>query len=91
MENHPIFHVSFLRRYHHPDYVFPGRRQRAPPPDVTAKGEYCEVESDLNDRGEWSSKEFHVLWKGYGAENDTYLYTQVLHAPQLLTGYLARP
>ena len=60
---HPVFHVSYLKRFKRPKEL---EREEPPPPPVMAEGEEeYEVEAILRHKGKGARRLYLVMWKGY--------------------------
>ena len=72
MKVHDVYHVSLLEPYREAE-IIPGRRAPPPPPiEVDGEQEY-EVEGIGKSRKNKGHVEYLVLWKGYGAEEATWM------------------
>ena len=86
---HPVFHASLLSRYkenevHGPNFP-------APPPDLIGNEEEYEVERILKHRGHPRNRSFLIRWKGYTAEEDSWLHEADLgNASDTLQAYKKR-
>ena len=83
---HPVFHASLLSPYRKNEvhgWNFP-----APPPDLIDGEEEYEIEKIIRHHGPPSSHSFLIRWKGYSAEEDSWVPEQDLkHAKSALTSY----
>ena len=83
---HNTFHASLLSPYHENDIY--GPNFPAPPPDLVQGEEEYEIERILRHRGAPSRRSFLIRWKGYSAEEDSWVPERDLkHAKSALTNY----
>ena len=83
---HPIFHASLLTPYK--ENSVHGRNFPTPPPDLIDGEEEYEIEKILCHRDSPSSRMFLIRWKGYSAEEDSWIPERNLkHARSALEDY----
>ena len=83
---HPVFHASLLLPYRENEVH--GRNFPAPPPDLINGEEEYEIEKIIRHRRTPSSRSFLIQWKGYSAEEDSWVPERDLkHAKSALTSY----
>ena len=86
---HPVFHTTLLSPYcknnvHGPNFP-------TPPPDLIAGEEEYEIEWILRHRGSLSRQSFLIQWKGYSAEEDSWVPERDLkNAKSALNNYKKR-
>ena len=68
---HPVFHASLLSPYRENEVH--GKNFPAPPPDLINGEEEYEIEKIIRHRGTPSSHFFLIQWKGYSAEEDSWV------------------
>ena len=68
---HPMFYASLLSPYHKNDVH--GLNFPAPPPDLIAGEEEYEIEKIIHHRGTMGCCSFLIQWKGYSAEEDSWI------------------
>jgi transposase InsO family protein len=85
---HDVFHVSALKPYHEPDMDDPRRFTRPPPVLIDEEGVKMEVEAILDSRTRRNKKEYLVKWTGYPNDDNTWIPSTDLHAPDLLKAFL---
>ena len=86
---HPIFHASLLTPYH--ENEIHGPNFPAPPPDLIDNEEEYEIERILKHRGPPKNRSYLIRWKGYTAEEDTWLKEAELgNATEFLYAYKKR-
>jgi hypothetical protein len=76
MRNHPVFNVSWLKKYHDGTAEFPDRpvsQSRPPPESLDQRGnELWEVQGILDHRTVRGRLEYLVEWRGYPVEESTW-------------------
>ena len=83
---HPVFHTTLLSSYH--ENNIHGPNFPAPPSDLIAGKEEYEIEQILHHRGLLSRQSFLIRWKGYSAEEDSWVPEQDLkNAKSTLNNY----
>ena len=83
---HPVFHASLLSPYRENEVH--GKNLPAPPPDLINGEEEYEIEKIIRHRGTPLSRSFLIRWKGYSAEEDSWVPERDLkHAKSALTSY----
>ena len=83
---HPVFHASLLLPYHKNDIYSPNFPR--PPPDLIIGEEEFEVQQILHHRGSIRQCFFLIQWKGYMAEEDSWIPEKDLsHAKDILKDY----
>ena len=83
---HPVFHASLLSPYRVNEVH--GKNFPAPPPDLINGEEEYEIEKIICHRGAPSSRSFLIRWKGYSAEEDSWIPERDLkNAKSALTLY----
>ena len=83
---HPVFHASLLSPYHENDVH--GKNFPVPPPDLINGEEEYKVEKIIRHRRPPSSRSFLIRWKGYSAEEDSWVPERDLkNAKSALTSY----
>ena len=83
---HPVFHASLLSPYR--ENKVHGRNFPALPPDLINREEEYEIEKIIRHHGTPSSCSFLIRWKGYSAEEDSWVPEWDLkHAKSTLTSY----
>ena len=83
---HPVFHTSLLSPYRENEVH--GKNFPAPPPDLIDGEEEYEIEKIIRHCGPSSSHSFLIRWKGYLAEEDSWVPERDLkHAKSALTLY----
>ena len=86
---HPVFHATLLSPYRENNVHGPNFPN--PPPDLIAGEEEYEIERILRHRGPPSRRSFLIQWKGYSAEEDSWIPEQDLkNAKSALTDYKKR-
>ena len=86
---HPVFHASLLSPYKENDVH--GPNFPAPPPDLINNEEEYEIEQILKHRGNKKNRSYLIRWKGYSAEEDTWIRESELpHAAETLLAYKKR-
>ena len=86
---HPVFHASLLTPYH--ENEIHGPNFPAPPPDLVDNEEEYEIERILKHRGPPKNRSYLIRWKGYTAEEDTWLKEAKLgNATEFLYAYKKR-
>ena len=84
-----MFHASLLTPYKENDIHGPNFPE--PPPDLINEEEEYEIERILKHRGPPKNRFYLIRWKGYTAEEDTWLREADLeHAAEILEAYKAR-
>ncbi|CAJ0966523.1 unnamed protein product [Ranitomeya imitator] len=84
---HNVFHRSLLRRY-----VAPMVPSVDPPAPVLVEGELEYVEKILDSRISRRKLQYLVKWKGYGQEDNSWVFAPDVHAADLVPAFhLARP
>ena len=85
---HPVFHASLLTPYKENEIHGPNFPE--PPPDLINEEEY-EIKQILKHRGTPEHHFYLIRWKGYTAEEDTWLReTDLEHAADILNAYKKR-
>lgn len=86
---HPVQNVQYIKPYHArtPDI---GPLIEHPPPTLVNNEEEFEVDEILAHRGTGNRVQYLIRFKGYGPEDDLWLPTRNLSAPDLLRDYHAR-
>ena len=83
---HPVFHASLLSPYRENEVH--GRNFPVPPPDLINGEEEYEIEKIIRHRGTSSTRSFLIRWKGYLAEEDSWVPEQDLkNAKSALAAY----
>ena len=83
---HPVFHASLLSPYRENEVH--GKNFPAPPPDLVNGEEEYKIEKIMRHRGTPSSRSFLIRWKGYLAEEDSWVPERDLkHAKSALASY----
>ena len=83
---HLVFHASLLSPYRENEVH--GKNFPAPPPDLINGKEEYEIEKIIHHCGAPSSRSFLIRWKGYSAEEDSWVPEQDLkNAKSTLTLY----
>ena len=83
---HPVFHASLLSPYRENEVH--DRNFPAPPPDLINGEEEYEIEKIIRHHGTPASCSFLIRWKGYSAEEDSWVPEWDLkHAKSALTSY----
>ena len=83
---HHTFHASLLTPYRENEVH--GRNFPALPPDLIEGEEEYEIEKILRHRGSLSARMFLIRWKGYSAEEDSWIAERELkHAKSALEEY----
>ena len=83
---HPVFHASLLSPYRENEVH--GKNFLAPPPDLINGEEEYEIEKIICHRGTPLSHSFLIRWKGYSAEEDSWVPERDLkHAKSALALY----
>ena len=83
---HPIFHASLLSPYRENEVH--GKNFPVPPPDLIDGEEEYEIEKIIRHRGTPSTRSFLIRWKGYSAEEDSWVPERDLkNAKSTLTAY----
>ena len=83
---HPVFLTSLLSPYRENEVH--GKNFPAPPPDLIDGEEEYEIEKIIRHHGTPSSRSFLIRWKGYSAEEDSWVPERDLkHAKSALTLY----
>ena len=83
---HPVFHASLLSPYRENEVH--GKNFPAPPPDLIDGEEEYEIEKIIRHRGTPMTRSFLIRWKGYSAEEDSWVPEQDLkNAKSALTVY----
>ena len=83
---HLVFHASLLSPYRENEVH--GKNFPAPPPDLIEGEEEYEIEKIRRHRGTPSTLSFLIRWKGYSAEEDSWVPEQNLkNASSALTAY----
>ena len=86
---HPVFHATLLSPYHENNVHGPNFPN--PPPDLITGEEEYEIEQILRHRGPPSQRSFLIQWKGYSAEEDSWIPERDLkNAKSTLTDYKKR-
>ena len=86
---HPVFHASLLSPYKENDIH--GLNFPAPPPDLIDNEEEYEIERILKHRGNKKNRSYLIQWKGYSAEEDTWIReSELSHAAEILFAYKKR-
>ena len=86
---HPVFHASLLTPYKENDIHGPNFPE--PPPDLINEEEEYKIEWILKHRGPPKNCFYLIRWKGYTAEEDTWIQESDLeHAAEILDAYKAR-
>ena len=86
---HPTFHISLLSPFketetHGPNYI-------QPPPELVNGEEEYEVECILKHRGRPKQHSYLVRWKGYGADEDSWIPEKDLrNSSEILSEYKKR-
>ena len=68
---HPVFHASLLSPYR--ENTVHGPNFPSPPPDLINGEEEYEIEKILHHRGTPTKRSFLIRWKGYSAEEDSWI------------------
>ena len=68
---HPVFHTSLLSPYRENEVH--GKNFPVPPPDLINGEEEYEIEQIIRHHGAPSSHSFLIRWKGYSAEEDSWV------------------
>ena len=68
---HPVFHASLLSPYRENEVH--GKNFPVPPPDLINREEEYEIEKIICHCGAPSSRSFLIRWKGYSAEEDSWV------------------
>ena len=68
---HPVFHASLLTPYKKNEIHGPNFPE--PPPDLINEEEEYEIEQILKHHGTPKNRFYLIQWKGYTAEEDTWL------------------
>jgi Chromo (CHRromatin Organisation MOdifier) domain len=86
---HNVFHASLLMPYKEMEEH--GENYAQPPPELVEGEEEYEVEQVLNSRCTGHAKKLQYLlqWKGYSRAHDSWQDATEVHAPELVTNYLA--
>ncbi|KAL1920727.1 uncharacterized protein VTP21DRAFT_11362 [Calcarisporiella thermophila] len=92
LKNHPVFHMSLLKRFHENPPDFEERVSTPSPPVMTDEGLQYEVERILDKRfrriGRGTRVEYLVKWLGYDETEATWKPTSNLNnAQELVTEY----
>ena len=70
-----------------------GENYLQPPPEIIDREEEYEVEMIIDNRylrqGQKRKRQFLVKWKGYPQSKNSWVSEENMHAPGLLTDYLA--
>ena len=83
---HLVFHTSLLSSYH--ENSIHGLNFPAPPPDLIEGEKEYEIEKILCHCGTPTAHMFLIQWKGYSAEEDSWVLEQDLkHAKSTLNEY----
>jgi len=84
---HDIFHASLLTPYKETDQHGPNFLE--PPPEILEGEPEWEVKKILKERsfGHWKKKQYLVCWKNYLPAYDSWVNTEDLHAPELLSDF----
>ena len=91
MKIHNVFHVDLLTPYVKTQAY--GENYLQPPPEIIDREEEYEVEIIIDDcylrQGRKRKRQFLVKWKGYPQSENSWVSEEDMHAPGLLTDYLA--
>ena len=68
---HPVFHASLLSPYRENEVH--SKNFPVPPPDLINREEEYEIEKIIRHRGAPLSRSFLIQWKGYSAEEDSWI------------------
>ena len=83
---HPIFHTSLLSPYH--ENSIHGTNFPLPPPDLINREEEYKVKRILHHHRTPTNHSFLIQWKGYSAEEDSWIPEWILkQAKSILTTY----
>ena len=83
---HPVFHASLLSPYRENEVH--GKNFPAPPPDLINGEEEYEIKKIIRHRGTPTTRSFLIRWKGYSAEEDSWVPERDLkHAKSALASY----
>ena len=83
---HPVFHASLLSPYR--ENGVHGKNFPVPPPDLIDGKEEYKIKKIIRHRGPLPSQSFLIQWKGYSAEEDSWVPECALkHAKSALTSY----
>jgi hypothetical protein len=82
---HNVFHVDLLTPYKETRAY--GKAFTQPPPEIVEGDEEYEVEAIIADRKLRRKQQYLVKWLGYPSSENSWVYTQDIHAPELLAEY----
>ena len=81
-----VFHASLLSLYH--KNTVHGPNFPKPPPDLIAREEEYEIDQILRHQGTSRNRSFLIRWKGYSAEEDSWIpEANLSHATEALQEY----
>jgi hypothetical protein len=84
---HSTFHASLLTPYKETEAH--GQNFIEPPPELVEGEQEWEVEKILGDQLYQKSWQYLVQWKGYSLAHDSWVKHSNLHAPDLISEYVA--